>query len=106
MRNICNKLIIGLFMLVSLPLWGRVQPAMVVHDASSLEWSLWGYRPNVWRMNFDFASLSGTWAECMDIPVTVPGSVQLALKNAGRIPDWNIGLNYTAAEWIENRHWL
>jgi len=36
----------------------------------------------------------------------VPGSVQLALKEAGIIPDWNIGNNYIMAEWIENRHWL
>ena len=75
-------------------------------DASALDWNLWGYRPDVWRMNFDFKKLSGNWAEYMNITVNVPGSVQNALKNAGIIPDWNIGLNSTLSEWIENRHWI
>lgn len=75
-------------------------------DASSLDWKLWGYRPNSWRMNFDFDQFTGNWAEYMNIPFEVPGSVQQALKNAGILPDWNIGLNNTACEWIENRHWL
>lgn len=75
-------------------------------DASLLDWKLWGYRPNVWRMNFDFNALSGNWAEHMDVPIDVPGSVQKALKNADVISDWNIGTNSTTAEWIENRHWI
>ena len=28
-------------------------------DASSLDWKLWGYRPNSWRMNFDFEKFAG-----------------------------------------------
>ncbi len=75
-------------------------------NLGQLEWKLWGYRPYVWRMNFDFDRLSGTWAEYPNIPFRVPGSVQQALKNAGIIPDWNTGLNFTEIEWIENRHWL
>ncbi|MEA5071841.1 MAG: glycoside hydrolase family 2 TIM barrel-domain containing protein [Petrimonas sp.] len=75
-------------------------------DASSLEWRLWGYRPNVWRMNFNFEKLEGSWAEYANIPINIPGSVQLALKNANIIEDWNMGVNSTKIEWIENRHWL
>ena len=75
-------------------------------DASSLDWRLWCYRPNVWRMNFNFEHLSGNWAEYANIPMKVPGSVQSALKDAGIIEDWNIGLNSYKIEWIENRHWL
>ncbi len=75
-------------------------------DASTINWKLWGYRPNVWRMNFNFEQLKGNWAECSNIDIKVPGSVQMALKNAGIIDDWNIGLNSTKIEWIENRHWL
>ncbi len=75
-------------------------------NASSLDWKLWGYRPNSWRMNFDFNQFTGSWAEFRNIPFTMPGSVQLALKNAGIIPDWNIGVNNTACEWVENRHWI
>lgn len=36
----------------------------------------------------------------------VPGSVQYALREAGIIPDWNVGVNYRLCEWVENRHWI
>lgn len=77
-----------------------------VLDTSSLDWRLWCYRPNVWRMNFNFEQLSGSWAEHSDLPMTVPGSVQNALRKAGVIDDWNVGVNSRNAEWIENREWL
>jgi beta-mannosidase len=76
------------------------------YNVSSLEWKLWGYRPENWKMSFNFNELKGTNAEYRDISVKVPGSVQKALKDAGIIPDWNIGLNSTKIEWIENRHWI
>lgn len=77
-----------------------------IFDASSLDWRLWCYRPNVWRMNFNFEQFSGSWAEHSDLPMTVPGSVQNALKKAGVIEDWNVGVNSRKIEWIENREWL
>ena len=49
------------------------------YDASTLDWNLWGYRPETWRMNFNFTNFTGTWAELIDIPVDVPGSVRNAL---------------------------
>lgn len=76
------------------------------HDTSVLDWKLWGYRPNYWKMDFDFDKLSGNWAEYAEIDFKIPGSVQMALKNALVIEDWNIGLNSKDIEWIENRHWL
>jgi len=57
-------------------------------------------------MNFDFDRFTGNWAEYAEIDIEIPGSVQMALKNAGIIEDWNIGLNCNKIEWIENRHWL
>jgi len=57
-------------------------------------------------MDFDFEKLSGKGAEYADIDFNIPGSVQMALKNASIIEDWNIGLNSKDIEWIENRHWL
>ncbi len=86
--------------------WIEASPDMTVHEMSNLEWKLWGYRPNVWRMNFDFEKLSGSWAEIQGVDASVPGSVRHALKKAGKVSDWNIGLNYTSSEWVENRHWL
>lgn len=78
------------------------------YDATSLEWKLWGYRPESWRIDFDFVNLKSraNWTEFSDLPVEVPGSVRKALLAAEIIPDWNIGLNTTASEWVENRHWL
>ena len=71
----------------------------IVHDASSLEWELWGFNPEGWRyqqVDPEFRKRADT----RGIPATVPGSVQLALKNAGIIKDWNIGLNSRESEWV------
>jgi beta-mannosidase len=43
-----------------------------------------------------------------DVPsmtAKVPGSVQGALRQAGWLPDWNLGINSSSCEWVENRHW-
>lgn len=76
------------------------------YDLGSLQWKLFGYRPDAWRMNFSFTDFSGTWAEYSNIPVEVPGSVRKALLDAGIIPDWNYALNSISSEWVENRHWI
>jgi len=76
------------------------------YNLSSLEWKLWGYRPESWKMDFNFTELTGPRAEYVDIPAKVPGSVQQSLKDAGIIKDWNIGSNFIDIEWIENRHWI
>lgn len=89
--------------------YGRPQASsesVKTHDLTSLDWRLWGYRPDAWRLNFNFSDFSGTWAEYIDIPAEVPGSVRNALLKAGIIPDWNYGLNNTLSEWVENRDWL
>ena len=76
------------------------------YDLSSLDWKLWGYRPEHWKTNFNFADFTGTWAEYIDIPVDVPGSVRNALLKADIIPNWNYGTNSVLSEWVENRDWL
>jgi beta-mannosidase len=82
------------------------ETSVTIYDANTLDWKLWGYRPESWRANFNFANFTGTWAEYIDIPVDVPGSVQNALLKDNILSDWNYGTNNTAAEWVENRHWL
>lgn len=77
-----------------------------LHNASALEWRLWGYRPEGWRQDFDFSAFRGGKAQHRNIPVKVPGSVNKALLDAGFIKDWNMGTNYTDEEWIENRSWV
>ncbi len=76
-------------------------------DLSILAWTLSGYTPHLWR----FENACGTMApaKAVDVgpvPARVPGSVQAALRQAGIIPDWNLGLNSRLCEWVENRHWI
>jgi len=76
------------------------------YDLTSLDWKLWGYRPEHWKTNFNFSDFTGTWAEYIDIPAEIPGSVRKALLNADIITDWDYGLENTKSEWVENRDWL
>lgn len=76
------------------------------YNVSSLDWKIWGYVPDSWKMDFNFSELKGPHAQYINIPAKVPGSVQKALRDAGIIEDWNIGINNFSIEWIENRHWL
>ncbi len=80
--------------------------AKTVHDLSALSWRLSGCVPYFEK----FAQTSDLGkmdiAEVGPIPAPVPGSVQLALLNAGVIKDWNIGLNARENEWVENRDWI
>lgn len=39
------------------------------------------------------------------VPARVPGTVQQALHDAGILPDWHVGLNSRACEWVEHRQW-
>ena len=48
------KIVALIFLTLAYIGWVEASPDMTVHEKSNLEWKLWGYRPNVWRMNFDF----------------------------------------------------
>ena len=73
-----------------------------IHDLSQLSWRLISTIPFAWSINPNLPAV----AEQPALPAPVPGSVQLALRNAGILPDWNVGLNARACEWVENRHWI
>ena len=80
--------------------------AKTVYDLSKLPWLLSGCVPF-----FDqFAGVKDIRemdiAEVGPIPAPVPGSVQMALLNAGVIEDWNVALNARRNEWVENRDWI
>lgn len=76
-------------------------------NLGGLDWKLWGYRPEVWHMDFNFAeNRSNGKADVRGIDADVPGSVQKALLDAGIIEDWNYGTNNEKIEWIEHRNWL
>ncbi|HEY8966514.1 MAG TPA: glycoside hydrolase family 2 TIM barrel-domain containing protein [Candidatus Methylacidiphilales bacterium] len=69
-------------------------------------WKLSGWTPDAWRVVVSMESNSRRAPEVAPVPCAVPGSVQLALREAGLLPDWNVGLNSRLCEWVENRHWI
>src|SRR5690242_14657954 len=75
-------------------------------DLSSLKWKLSDWTPQLWRLMQTIELGEMPNAEIMGIPAKVPGSVQQALLEAGLLPDWKVGVNWRACEWVENRHWI
>ncbi len=78
----------------------------ITHDLGELEWVLAGWTPYVWRQQRSIESGVSLNAEITGIPALVPGSVQSALRAAGELPDWNVGVDARCCEWVENRHWI
>ena len=80
------------------------------YDLSALKWQLSGYMPYMERLGGGATSISNihqiTDQKVGPISASVPGSVQLALLNAGLIQDWNIGLNARDCQWVENEDWV
>lgn len=76
------------------------------HNLGELEWTVVGWTPYMWRHQRSIESGTSHNAEVTAVPARVPGSVQAALRAAGVIPDWNLGLNARLCEWVENRHWI
>ncbi len=76
------------------------------YNLSQLDWSLTGWLPYLWKLGNPIEANTSQSAEITAIPAKVPGSVQMALLQAGLLPDWNVGLNYRACQWVENLHWV
>ena len=76
------------------------------YDLGSLEWTLSGWTPHLWRLMQTAEIGSLPTAEIKGLRASVPGSVQGALRAAGIIPDWDLTDNARACEWVENRHWI
>ncbi len=77
-----------------------------VYDAGTLEWRLSGWIPYHWTLERSMEVGASPRAEVPAILAWVPGSVQMALREQGLLPDWNVGLNARHCEWVENRHWI
>jgi len=75
-------------------------------DLSELDWRLTGWTPYLWQFGQTMEIGTSPNADVRAIPAKVPGSVQHSLREAGIIPDWNVGTNSRQCEWVENRHWL
>lgn len=76
------------------------------HDLAQLSWTLSGLAPYLWEITKINGQINPNAAEIGPLPAKVPGSVQAALREAGMIPDWNVGLNYRLCQWVENLHWI
>jgi beta-mannosidase len=76
------------------------------YSLGALDWTLRGFVPFEWHLGKTVESGTILQGEVPPIPVAVPGSVQMALRKAGMLPDWRLGLNYRECEWVENRHWV
>lgn len=75
-------------------------------DLSQLDWQLAGFVPEQWRFSRLGDITSCKFSDVPALPARVPGSVQGALRAAGVLPDWNVGLNARQCEWVENRPWV
>ena len=78
--------------------------ALQAFDLSGLGWRLSGCHPLEWLRRPREEGISSAMA-VDNVPFAFPGSVQRALRDAGIIPDWRVGLNAPLCEWVENRHW-
>lgn len=75
-------------------------------DLSEMRWTVTGYVPYEWQHGYSQVIGAGPKSFTPTVEATVPGSVQQSLLRAGLLPDWTIGLQASACEWVENRHWL
>lgn len=78
---------------------------MAIRDLTELDWRLYGWRPNAWRLFRSMETGQVLQAELGPFAAAVPGSVHQALHDAGVIDDWHVGVNSRSAEWVEHRHW-
>lgn len=74
-------------------------------DLSLVAWTLTGWRPSAWRFRKS-APAGFLTPDIGPLPARLPGSVQENLRRAGLIPDWHIGRNSLAVEWVEHRQWM
>ncbi|MEW6749865.1 MAG: glycoside hydrolase family 2 TIM barrel-domain containing protein [Candidatus Latescibacterota bacterium] len=77
----------------------------VDYDLAQLDWQLTGWHPDYWRGTLSNDSPMRLDPDVPAVPARVPGSVQQALRDAGLLPDWNMGLESRNCEWVEQRHW-
>src|SRR4051812_49399669 len=74
-------------------------------DLAKKQWQLAGWRPNAWMLRPSVEPVGIHAPEVGPVPAIIPASVQHNLLRAGIIEDWNVGLNSSACEWVEHRHW-
>lgn len=79
---------------------------MAVMDLTDLSWTLEGWRPNAWIHAMRDEAPAWIVPDAGPVPISFPGTVQRALREAGLLPDWREGLRSLECEWVEHRHWI
>jgi beta-mannosidase len=75
-------------------------------DLSALDWTLTGWRPFAWKLRKSAETGGFLLPDHGPYPARLPGSVQENLRRDGAIPDWHVGHNSLAIEWVEHRQWM
>jgi len=75
-------------------------------DLSTLTWTLTGWHPWFWKPHCSMETGASLLPAVGPILVSIPSSVQQALRDAALLPDWQHGLNSLNCEWVEHRHWV
>lgn len=78
----------------------------LLFDLTTLAWSLTGWRPFAWKLRKSAETGGFLLPDHGPFPARLPGSVQENLRRDGAIPDWNVGHNSLAVEWVEHRQWM
>ena len=79
---------------------------MAVIDLTECAWMLEGWRPNTWIPVKKGGTPACFVPDIGPIPISFPGTVQRALREAELLPDWRKGLRSLECEWVEHRHWI
>ncbi|HLP26417.1 MAG TPA: hypothetical protein VK477_12115, partial [Acidobacteriota bacterium] len=75
-------------------------------DLTTHEWSLTGWRPFAWKLRKSAETGGFLLPDHGPYPARLPGSVQENLRRDGVIPDWHVGHQSLAIEWVEHRQWM
>ena len=75
-------------------------------DCAQLTWTATGLLANGWQLATSNELSIPLKPDTPAVPFAIPGSLQGALRRAGVLPDWTIGLSSRAGEWVEHRDWL
>ncbi len=75
-------------------------------DCATLTWTATGLLANGWQLATSNELSIAVLPDTPAVPFAFPGSIQGALRTAGVLPEWTIGQQSRACEWVEHRDWL
>ncbi|MCQ6561354.1 glycoside hydrolase family 2 protein [Paenibacillus mendelii] len=79
---------------------------MIQMTLNGEDWTLTGYYRNQWRSKLSMELGRQILPNIPEVKATVPGAVQMDLRSAGWLGDYNQGLESLNEEWVYNRDWF